>query len=273
MTDRNVALVFGASGIVGRGLLRHLDGLNDWDVIGVMRDPPDFETRAERLPIDLADRGACLADLKNAPRVTHAFYAAYRDFPAWEEAVESNTGMFRNAMDGLLRNASDLRRVQIAQGAKDYGRHLGPCKTPSREDDPRRMPPSLHFGQEDYLRELQEGRPWTWSAVRPQAVCGSSIGSQLNLTSVVAVYAVISRELGLPLRWPGEPGAYRAIHQVTDNELLGRSMVWAATSPKCANEAFNVTNGDAYSVGSACGSASPSISTWRPDRRSGSTSP
>lgn len=246
MTDRNVALVFGASGIIGRGLLRHLDGLNDWDIIGVMRDPPDFETRAEHLPLDLTDRGACLAGLRSAPRVTHVFYAAYKDFPRWEEAAEPNTGMFRNAMDGLTRNAPDLRHVQIVQGAKYYGRHLGPYKTPSREDDPRHMPPSLYFGQEDYLREIREGQPWTWSAVRPQAVCGLSIGNPLNLTSVVAVYAVISRELGLPLRWPGKPAAGRAIYQVTDNELLGRSMVWAATTPECADQAFNITNGDVF---------------------------
>jgi len=246
MTDRNTALVFGASGIIGRGFLRHLDGLNDWDIIGVMRNPPEFETRAEHLPIDLTDRGECLAGLKDVPQVTHVFYTAYKDYPTWEEAAEPNTEMFKNAMDGLIRNAPNLRHVQILQGAKYYGRHLGPYKTPSREDDPRHMPPSLYFGQEDCLRELQEGQPWTWSAVRPQAVCGLSIGNPLNLTSVVAVYAVISKELGLPLRWPGKPAAYYTIYQVTDSGLLGKSMVWAATTPACANEAFNIANGDVF---------------------------
>ncbi len=246
MTDRKTALVFGAGGIVGRGVLRHLDGLNDWDVVAAARNPPGFETRAEHLPIDLTDRGTCLTALKDVPDVTHAFYAAYRHFPTWEEAAEPNTRMFVNAMDGLLRNAPGLQHVQIVQGAKYYGRHLGPYKTPSREDDPRHMPPSLYHGQEDYLRAVQKGRPWTWSALRPQAVCGLSIGNPLNLTSVLAVYAVISRELGLPLRWPGKPTAYRTVYQVTDSGLLGRAMVWAATTPDCANRAFNIANGDVF---------------------------
>ncbi|MBH62532.1 MAG: NAD-dependent dehydratase [Alphaproteobacteria bacterium] len=246
MTDRKVALVFGASGIIGRGFLRHLDGLNDWDIIGVMRNLPNFDTRAEHLAVDLTNRDECLAGLNNVPHVTHAFYTAYKDFPTWEAAAEPNTEMFENAMDGLLANAPNLEHIQILQGAKYYGRHLGPYKTPSREDDPRHMPPSLYFGQEDYLREIQSGQPWSWSAVRPQAVCGLSIGNPLNLTSVLAVYAVISRELGLPLRWPGKPEAFHTIYQVTDYEILGKSMVWAATTPDCANEAFNITNGDVF---------------------------
>ena len=246
MTDSKAALVFGASGIIGRGFLRHLDGLNDWDITGVMRNPPNFDTRAEHLSVDLTDRDASLSGLRDVPEITHVFYTAYQDYPTWEAAAEPNTEMFKNAMDGLLQNAPNLEHVQILQGAKYYGRHLGPYKTPSKEDDPRHMPPSLYFGQEDYLRELKVGRSWNWSAIRPQAVCGFSIGNPLNLTSVVAVYAAISKELGLPLRWPGKPEAFYTIYQVTDYDILGKSMVWAATTPACANESFNVTNGDVY---------------------------
>jgi nucleoside-diphosphate-sugar epimerase len=246
MTDNKVALVFGASGIIGRGFLRHLDGLNDWDITSVMRNPPNFDTRAEHLPVDLTERDASLSGLKDVPQVTHVFYTAYKDYPTWEAAAEPNTEMFKNAMDGLLQNAPNLEHVQILQGAKYYGRHLGPYKTPSKEEDPRHMPPSLYFGQEDYLHELQVGQSWSWSAIRPQAVCGFSIGNPLNLTSVVAVYAAISKELGLPLRWPGKPEAFRTIYQVTDYDILGKSMIWAATTPACANESFNVTNGDVF---------------------------
>jgi hypothetical protein len=37
----------------------------------------------------------------------------------------------------------------------------------------------------------------------------------MNLISVIAVYAAISRELGLPLRFPGPESVYRALYQVT----------------------------------------------------------
>jgi hypothetical protein len=66
----------------------------------------------------------------------------------------------------------------------------------------------------------------------------------MNLSTVIAVYAVISRELGLPLSFPGKPGAYRALYQCTDSALLAKALVWMATTPGCANQAFNITNGD-----------------------------
>jgi nucleoside-diphosphate-sugar epimerase len=246
MTDKKVALIFGSSGIIGRGLLKNLDGLNDWDMIAISRRPPDFATRADHLSVDLTDPDECRKKLAEVPQTTHVFYTAYKDAPSWEKAAAPNTEMFRNALDGVLANARNLQHVHLMQGAKYYGRHLGPYKTPSREGDPRHMPPSLYYGQEDYLRERQQGQDWTWSAVRPQAVCGFSIGNPLNLTSVLAVYAVLSRELGLPLRWPGKPKAYSTIYQVTDADILGRSMIWSSTTPACANEAFNITNGDVY---------------------------
>jgi hypothetical protein len=77
-------------------------------------------------------------------------------------------------------------------------------------------------------------------------VCGFALGNPMNITTVIAVYAAISKELGLPLRFPGKPGAYRAIYQVTDSELLAKAMTWCATAPTAANEVFNITNTDFF---------------------------
>ena len=60
----------------------------------------------------------------------------------------------------------------------------------------------------------------------------------------LAVYGAISKELGLPLRWPGKPGAFFGVYQFTDVELLAKATTWAATTPACAGQAFNVSNGD-----------------------------
>ena len=68
----------------------------------------------------------------------------------------------------------------------------------------------------------------------------------MNLTMVIAVYASICRELGLPLRFPGKPGAFSAIYQVTDADHLAAAMEWAATTEAAANGVFNVTNGDFF---------------------------
>ena len=66
----------------------------------------------------------------------------------------------------------------------------------------------------------------------------------MNLVMVIAVYAAISKALGMPLRHPGTEANWRALYQCTDAELLARAMTWMATEPRCANEAFNITNGD-----------------------------
>ncbi len=71
----------------------------------------------------------------------------------------------------------------------------------------------------------------------------SPIGS---IAMVIGAYAAISRELGLPLRFPGVDAAYDKLAQFTDAGLLARASVWAAETPKAGGEAFNVTNGDVF---------------------------
>ena len=68
----------------------------------------------------------------------------------------------------------------------------------------------------------------------------------MNLALVIAVYATISKKLGIPLRFPGKPGAYDKLMEMTDANLLAKATVWAATSPQCANQAFNINNGDLF---------------------------
>ena len=50
----------------------------------------------------------------------------------------------------------------------------------------------------------------------------------------------------MPLRFPGKPGAYRAIYQVTESTHMANAALWAATEARCANQAYNVTNGDYF---------------------------
>ena len=45
---------------------------------------------------------------------------------------------------------------------------------------------------------------------------------------------------------PGKPGAYHSLIEMTDAGLLTRAMVWAATDPAAANQAYNISNGDLF---------------------------
>jgi NAD(P)-dependent dehydrogenase (short-subunit alcohol dehydrogenase family) len=64
MPDRKKALIAGATGVVGRNLLRHLLNLDDWDVIAVSRRKPDVEGRYEHVAVDLLDQAQTFEALK-----------------------------------------------------------------------------------------------------------------------------------------------------------------------------------------------------------------
>ena len=243
---KNKALVIGGVGVIGRRLVQELCASPDFgDVVALSRRSPDFETTARFISVDLLDRAATEKALGHLSDVTHIFYCAL-DGGIKAENVERNLALLVNPVEVVEPIAKGLKRIVLTQGGKVYGRHLGPFKTPARETDPRYMPPNFYYDQEDFLRGLQEGKSWTWAALRPEAILGFAMGVPLNILLVIGVYAAICRELGLPLRFPGKPGAYHTLMQFTDAGLLARTQLWAATNPASANQAYNVTNGDMF---------------------------
>jgi hypothetical protein len=61
---------------------------------------------------------------------------------------------------------------------------------------------------------------------------------------VIAVYAAVSKALDQPLYFPGSAENFHALYQCVDATLLAKAIAWMSTAPACANQAFNVTNGD-----------------------------
>ncbi|MEC3979227.1 SDR family oxidoreductase [Amycolatopsis sp. H20-H5] len=238
--ERKVALVAGANGVIGSTLVAQLSSLDDWDVVGLSRQG------GRHLAVDLLDPEDTCAKLAGLTDVTHVFYAAYVDKPTWAELVPPNLGMLTNLIDAIEPVATGLRHVSLMQGYKVYGAHLGPFKTPARETDAGHLPPEFNVDQQDFLERRQEGKTWTYSAIRPSVVGGAALGNPMNLALTIAVYASISKELGLPLRFPGKPGAYDSLLEMTDAGLLAKATVWAATGESAANQAFNIANGDLF---------------------------
>jgi nucleoside-diphosphate-sugar epimerase len=245
-SGKKVALVVGAQGVIGRNLVNHLTDLGDWEIIGLSRRGGESSGQVRHVAVDLLDVDDCSAKLAALTDVTHIFYAAYQERPTWAELVPPNLAMLVNVVETVEPVAKRLEHVSLMQGYKVYGAHLGPFKTPARESDPKHMPPEFNVDQEEYLQSRQEGASWTWSAIRPSVVCGFALGNPMNLAMVIGVYGAISKELGLPLRFPGKPGAYDKLLEMTDAGLLAKATVWAATDPRCANQAFNINNGDLF---------------------------
>jgi nucleoside-diphosphate-sugar epimerase len=242
----HTAVVVGATGVTGRNLVHHLSGLDEWDVVGLSRRAPDFESRARFMSVDLLDREDCDRKLGEITSATHVFYCGFQARPTWAEHNAPNLAMLVNSVEPIARASPGLSRVLLMQGTKIYGSHLGPFRTPAKETDPPHMLPNFYWDQENWLRNASAGAAWDFVALRPQTVCGFATGVPMNIVNVIAVYAAISKELGLPLRFPGKPGAWRAIYQVTEADLLSRAQVWAATAPGARNEVFNITNTDFF---------------------------
>src|SRR5882757_8760972 len=218
--SRKVALVVGAQGVIGRNLVDHLSTLHEWNVIGLSRRggggvspegqndgiSPDGQSGGESsgrlryIAVDLLDEEDCRRKLGGLNEVTHIFYTAYQDRPSWAELVPPNLAMLVNVVEAIEPVAACLQHISLMQGYKVYGAHLGPFKTPARESDPNHMPPEFNIDQQNFLEARQKGKSWTWSAIRPSVVCGFGLGNPMNLTMVIAVYATLSKELGVPLR-------------------------------------------------------------------------
>lgn len=241
---KRTALVVGAQGVIGGRLVEHLAGLPDWEVVGVSRRGGVDREGVRHLRLDLLDADAARSALRAEPGITHLFHAGYQDAPTRAALLGPNLAMLENALDAVESASGELRHVSLMQGYKVYGAHLGPFPTPAREEDAGHLGPEFNLAQQALL-EARAGR-WTWSAMRPSVVCGTALGNPMNLVLVIAVLAAFSRELGVPLRFPGRPGAYDPLLETTDAGLLARATVWAATDPAGANQAFNVTNGDLF---------------------------
>jgi nucleoside-diphosphate-sugar epimerase len=155
--------------------------------------------------------------------------------------------MLGNILDGLAAVEAPLQRIVSYEGFKIYGIHLGArVRTPAREPDPPHMPPNIYLSQREQLKARASKGKWDNVALIPDVVVGDIFGNPMNIALVVGVFAELSRELGIPMRFPGTDKAYKQLVQFTDAGLLARASTWAATDEKAAGHAFNVTNGDVF---------------------------
>ena len=152
--------------------------------------------------------------------------------------------MLRNLMGALEPVAPALRHVALLQGTKAYGVHVRPLTVPAREGRSEMYEqPNFYWAQEGFLRELQRGKAWHWSILRPVLIVGEAMGGAMDLIPPLGVYATMLREQGRPLDYPG--GAAR-VSQAVDVDLLARAIAWSGEAATACNEPFNVTNGDVF---------------------------
>jgi nucleoside-diphosphate-sugar epimerase len=238
------ALIAGASGLIGRRIADHLLATGGWNVIGLARSSRAAQSNMRWIAVDLNDIEDCRRRLATLHDVTHVFYAARFDHPEGvPESVEINAAMLENLV-AVLEPIAKLAHVHAVHGSKYYGHQLGPVLLPMTEDTPRAKNRNFYFEQEDFLRAQSRGKAWRYSTSRPHTFCDPAIDYARSAGLLIAVYAAVQRELGLAIDFPGTAASFEVHTQFTDTALLARAIAWMAQEPRCANQSFNIVNGD-----------------------------
>jgi nucleoside-diphosphate-sugar epimerase len=248
-------LIVGASGLVGTAAVKLFASLDDWEVVAVSRRAPFVPLgKARHIPVDLLDSAQCRAVFNAMPDVTHVAYTAVNEqegnmVAGWQDPVQAakNLAMLTNMLDPLLEAATGFRHISLMHGMKAYGSHLWDrvMPIPFRESLPRIPHENFYYRQEDYLAAKQAGQDWSWTVLRTAMIAGDAIGSNMNSYLVLAVFAALRKEAGLPL---SQPTGASMVTDVADADLLAEGIAWAADAPAARNDTFNITNGDIFSL-------------------------
>ncbi|WP_080791921.1 SDR family oxidoreductase [Corynebacterium pacaense] len=244
--DNPVVLVAGSGGVIGGNVIRHFTS-RGVTTRGISRRPPEGSPGWTHLGTDLLDADATAAALTGAADTSRLVFAAYIEQEEPRAQIATNVALLNNTLDALAAAGAPLEHVTLYQGMKYYGAHLGRFATPAREDDPRLIVPNFYYDQEDLLRARADRDGFAFTILRPEGVMGYARGTPMNLLMVLAAYVTITRELGIPLRFPGSGHTYdRVLYQVSDAALLADATDWAGGTATAHGEAFNLTNGDVF---------------------------
>jgi hypothetical protein len=145
--------------------------------------------------------------------------------------------------------AKTLKRIILVTGAKQYGVHLGVPKNPMVESDPwlldERYPPNFYYRQQNIVHDFCKSHTTcSWVVTYPSGVVGFAKGNFMNLTLALALYVVVSKEMGQDIMWPGSEDFYLLFDSFTSSNIHAQFCIWAALEPQAANQAFNIHNGD-----------------------------
>lgn len=229
----------------------------------------------------------------------YVFFAAYLAKSDEEAATKVNGGFLNVARPTLLADnragdmlqnflgalvvsnvVSHIKRIILVTGAKQYGVHLGRPKNPLVESDrwlpEPPNPPNFYYRQQRILHAFAHTHNVQWVVTYPNDVIGHAKGNFMDLTTAIAIYAAVHRELhgaGGALPFPGSPTLYAGFDSLTSARLHARFCAWASRAPGAANEAFNVVNGDieSYSnlwpkIAQRVGLAGPGLAPLAPQR-------
>jgi nucleoside-diphosphate-sugar epimerase len=248
------------TGILGRQIVFELSQhRTQWPTIHALSrsKKEDYPDNVIHNHIDLQSSPDEMASDLKSVRGEYIFFAAYLAQDKEEDAWKVNGEMLSNFLSALEKTGAinDVKRIILVCGAKQYGVHLGMPKQPMTEDAPwltdsEKWPPNFYYNQQNILHEFCAKHGKEWVATYPNDVIGFATGNFMNLSSAIALYALVSREMSNGeegIVFPGSPDFYTKFDSFTTAKLHAEFCAWAALEPRAANQAFNVVNGDVES--------------------------
>ncbi|KAL8707212.1 MAG: hypothetical protein Q9220_007706 [cf. Caloplaca sp. 1 TL-2023] len=240
------ALVFGASGLIGWGVVDQL--LSNYptkstfaQITALINRPLDIEDAY--WPDDLPGRpelqlvtGVNLVEstvdsmtkllqtkVKDIESVTHVFYFVYKSEQAPEEEV------------------------------REYGIYIpGGIFTPPYEESMGPLPEAaqntIHYPAfRQILKDASAGRRWSWCDIRPDAVIGfAPNGSTFNLTAHWATYLSLYARVegkGAKIPFPGTMQGYTSRYNEASAEIIAKCAIWAGIHPtETGGQEFNIAD-------------------------------
>ncbi|KEF54721.1 uncharacterized protein A1O9_09163 [Exophiala aquamarina CBS 119918] len=253
-----VALVTGCNGISGNAIVEHLirQPREEWSKIVVTSRSPlkNYwqDPRVEFVAVDFLEPVQTVISTlsRSCEKVTHAYYTSYVHTDDFTKLRDYNVPLFETFLVAIDTIAGqNLERICLQTGGKHYGPHLGPVFCPMTEDLPRYEDHGLNFyyAQEDFMFDMQKQRKWSYSIIRPNGIIGFTPGKNgMSEAITLALYLLISREMGQTPKFPGNRYFYNAVDDCSYAPAIADLSVWATTQEHTKNEAFNSVNGDTY---------------------------
>lgn len=256
---KNVAVIFGVTGLVGKELARRLISTANWKVYGIAREPEITAIQSSSYcfiscdllnPLDIKRKLTLLED------VTHVFWVTWASQFASDmhKCCEQNKAMMCYALNAILPRAKALKHVSLQTGMKHYVSLQGlPEEKQVRfydEECPRVCKSSnFYYVLEDLLKEKLAGKV-AWSVHRPGLLLGSSHRSLYNFLGCLCVYGAVCKHLNLPFVFGGTREIWEEYCiDGSDSRLVAEQHIWAATNDDISStkgQAFNAINGPRF---------------------------
>lgn len=265
-------LVWGANGVSGTAALRALveqPASVVGTIIAVSRRPPQIDLKDDRIKfisVDILSASATeiagkLKAVHNGDKVNVALHYTYIEKKSNDELIQVNHDLLVKALDATyLAAGKNLNHFHLQTGYKWYALHLGDknqaSPVPYKEDIERNTSgePIFYYDQVDTLTAHAEKNGYAWSETRPNTIIGAAKGNFMNQAVSTSIYIALEQAKGkTEVQFPGNSLTWDQIFVSQSTAINNARFQVFLTDPKnaakCANESFNIEDGDKRKLG------------------------